>query len=211
MVVLAEPSTSSASSPSNSVGLPSITVASISGGAPAQFTSLQPVTVGPLTPSERPLTLDNSILTVTFDAVSGSAMLHNRPPELTAETAGAAVAGTPASVGAVAGAGGAPSVAHFINLTTFVNPISHQLEQPALTWRPVTPAEGQHIATAGALDAGQTDSQGAPVPAQAGAGTVQQLTQQQQVVVEQAQQIQVQASGPPQQQQATAPQQMFSY
>lgn len=186
-------------------------MASIGGGAPAQFTSLQPVTVGPLTPSERPLTLDNSILTVTFDTVSGSAMLHNRPPELTAETAGATVAGTPTSVGAVAGASGTPSVAHFINLTTFVNPISHQLEQPALTWRPVTPAEGQHIATAGALDASQTDSQGAPVPAQAGAAVVQQLGQQQQQVVVEQQQIQVQASGPPQQQQATAPQQMFSY
>ncbi|XP_076130563.1 PR domain zinc finger protein 15 isoform X1 [Alosa pseudoharengus] len=206
VVVLAEQGASAASSPSNSVGLPSITVASISGGAPAQFTSLQPVTVGPLTPSERPLTLDNSILTVTFDTVSGSAMLHNRPPELTAETAGAGVGGAPTSVGAVGGTAGAQSVAHFINLTTFVNPISHQLEQPALTWRPVSAAEGPHIATAGALDAGQTDSQGAPVSAQGAAGGVQQ-----QVVVEQAQQIQVQASGPSQQQQATAAQQMFSY
>lgn len=207
--MLAEPSTSSASSPSNSVGLPNITVASISGGAPAQFTSLQPVTVGPLTPSERPLTLDSSILTVTFDTVSGSAMLHNRPHELTAETAGATV-GAPSSTSAAAAAVAAPqSVAHFINLTTFVNPISHQLEQPALTWRPVAPAEGPHIApaTAGALDTSQTDSQGAPAEAAA----VQQLTQQQQAVVEQAQQIQVQASGPPQPQQATPAQQMFSY
>ncbi|KAG7282646.1 hypothetical protein CRUP_017572, partial [Coryphaenoides rupestris] len=46
------------------------------------FTSLQPVTVSHLTaaaPGDRPLTLDNSILTVTFDTVSGSAVLHNRP------------------------------------------------------------------------------------------------------------------------------------
>ncbi|XP_012683088.2 PR domain zinc finger protein 15 isoform X2 [Clupea harengus] len=194
VVVLAEPSTSSASSPSNSGGLPNITVTSISGATPAQFTSLQPVTVGSLNPNERPITLDNSILTVTFDTVSGSAMLHNRPPELSGDTAGG-TAGAPSS----AAGGGAPSVAHFINLTTFVNPISHQLEQPALTWRPVTPAEGTHIApaTAGALDGGQTDSQGAPA--------------QQQVVVEQAQQIQVQASGPPQQQPATPAQQMYSY
>ncbi|KAL2094348.1 hypothetical protein ACEWY4_009067 [Coilia grayii] len=210
VVVLAEPSTSSASSPSNSVGLPNITVASISGGTPAQFTSLQPVTVGPLTPSERPLTLDSSILTVTFDTVSGSAMLHNRPHELTAETAGATVGAPSSATAAAAAAVAAPqSVAHFINLTTFVNPISHQLEQPALTWRPVAPAEGPHIApaTAGALDTSQTDSQGAPAQAAA----VQQLTQQQQAVVEQAQQIQVQASGPPQPQQATPAQQMFSY
>ncbi|RVE63461.1 hypothetical protein OJAV_G00136510 [Oryzias javanicus] len=128
VVVLADPSAPSAPSPNSSVGLTNITVTPITSHAPAQFTSLQPVAVGHLTAADRPLTLDNSILTVTFDAVSGSAMLHNRPAELVPE--------------AVGPAGGAPqSVAHFINLTTLVNPMSHQLEAPTLAWRPVRPAE----------------------------------------------------------------------
>ncbi|XP_061104658.1 PR domain zinc finger protein 15 [Conger conger] len=129
VVVLADPgvATSSSSSPSSSVGLTNITVTPITAAAGAQFTSLQPVAVGHLTPADRPLTLDSSILTVTFDAVSGAAVLHNRPAELPSEASGSA----------------APqSVAHFINLTTFVNPITHPLEQPTLAWRPVTPSEG---------------------------------------------------------------------
>uniref|UniRef100_A0A8C9Z8I4 PR/SET domain 15 n=1 Tax=Sander lucioperca TaxID=283035 RepID=A0A8C9Z8I4_SANLU len=129
VVVLADPGTPSASSPSSSVGLTNITVTPITSHAPAQFTSLQPVAVGQLTASDRPLTLDNSILTVTFDAVSGSAMLHNRPAELVPETVGP-------------GGGAAPqSVAHFINVTTLVNPMGHQLEAPTLSWRPVPAAE----------------------------------------------------------------------
>ncbi|XP_029923965.1 PR domain zinc finger protein 15 isoform X2 [Myripristis murdjan] len=133
VVVLADPSAPSASSPNSSVGLTNITVTPITSHAPAQFTSLQPVAVGHLTPGDRPLTLDNSILTVTFDTVSGSAMLHNRPADLVPETVGP-------------GGGAAPqSVAHFINLTTFVNPMPHQLEAPTLAWRPVPAAEGTQV------------------------------------------------------------------
>ncbi|KAM4547041.1 PR domain zinc finger protein 15 [Fundulus diaphanus] len=134
VVVLTDPSAPSAPSPSSSVGLTNITVTPITSHSQAQFTSLQPVAVGHLTATDRPLTLDNSILTVTFDTVSGSAMLHNRPAELVPETVG------PTS-------GAAPqSVAHFINLTTLVNPISHQLEAPTLSWRNVTAADGSQVA-----------------------------------------------------------------
>nr|XP_043897904.1 PR domain zinc finger protein 15 isoform X2 [Solea senegalensis] len=133
VVVLADPNAQSATSQNNSVGLTNITVTPITSHAPTQFTSLQPVAVGHLTASDRPLTLDNSILTVTFDTVSGSAMLHNRPAELVPETVGP-------------GGGAAPqSVAHFINLTTLVNPMGHQLEAPTLAWRPVPAAEGSQV------------------------------------------------------------------
>uniref|UniRef100_A0A3P8TE95 PR/SET domain 15 n=1 Tax=Amphiprion percula TaxID=161767 RepID=A0A3P8TE95_AMPPE len=145
VVVLADPSGPSSSSPNSSVGLTNITVTPITSHAPAQFTSLQPVAVGHLTASDRPLTLDNSILTVTFDTVSGSAMLHNRPAELVPETMGP-------------GGGAAPqSVAHFINLTTLVNPMGHQLEAPALAWRPVSVAEGGQVTPV--VEGTQRDSQ----------------------------------------------------
>ncbi|KAK5859235.1 hypothetical protein PBY51_003316 [Eleginops maclovinus] len=131
VVVLADPGAPSVSSPSSSLGLTNITMTPITSHAPAQFTSLQPVAVGHLTAGDRSLSLDNSILTVTFDTVSGSAMLHNRPAELVPETVGP-------------GGGSAPqSVAHFINVTTLVNPMGHQLEAPTLAWRPVPAAEGQ--------------------------------------------------------------------
>uniref|UniRef100_A0A8C5BU86 PR/SET domain 15 n=1 Tax=Gadus morhua TaxID=8049 RepID=A0A8C5BU86_GADMO len=123
VVVLADPNAPavSSSSPSNSVALTNITVTPLSThAAGAQFTSLQPVAVGHLTSAggDRPLTLDNSILTVTFDAVSGSAVLHNRPGEL-----------------------GSEPVTHFINLTTFVNPMGHPMENPSLAWRPMPAVE----------------------------------------------------------------------
>uniref|UniRef100_A0A8C5FZE3 PR/SET domain 15 n=1 Tax=Gouania willdenowi TaxID=441366 RepID=A0A8C5FZE3_GOUWI len=114
----------------SSVGLTNITVTPMTSSAPTQFTNLQPVAVGQLTGGERPLTLDNSILTVTFDTVSGSAMLHNRPPELVPETVGPG------------GSASSQSVAHFINLTTLVNPMGHQLDAPTLAWRPVPAVEG---------------------------------------------------------------------
>ncbi len=177
--MLADPSAPPA--PSSSVSLTNITVTPITTPTPAQFSNLQPVAVGHLAPSDRPLTLDSSILTVTFDAVSGSAMLHNRPADLQSEAVGST------------GAAATQSVAHFINLTTFVNPISHQLEQPALTWRPVAPTDGAHATT---IDETQTDSQAPP--------------EQPQPLPEQRHQIQPQVTGPPQQQTATAPQ-MFSY
>lgn len=145
----------------------------IASHAPAQFTSLQPVAVGHLTASDRPLSLDNSILTVTFDTVSGSAMLHNRPAELVPETVGP-------------GGGAAPqSVAHFINVTTLVNPMDHQLEAPTLAWRPVPAAEGGQVTplTEGAQRGGQEAQgpepgrpiQSQPPPAQQQSGSAQQM------------------------------------
>lgn len=134
VVVLADPSAPSAPSPNSSMGLTNITVTPITSHTPTQFTSLQPVAVGHLTASERPLSLDNSILTVTFDAVSGSTMIHNRPSDM-----------VPEAVGSVGGSE-SQSVAHFINVTTLVNPMSHQLENPTLTWRPVSMAEGNQVA-----------------------------------------------------------------
>ncbi|MGH0185021.1 UNVERIFIED_CONTAM: hypothetical protein FKN15_016670 [Acipenser sinensis] len=116
VVTLADPSVTAA--PSSSMGLTSISVTPITTVAGGQFTSLQPVAVSHLSPGDPQLALDSSILTVTFDAVSGSATLLNRPADLQL-----------------------PSVqgpAHFINLATFVNPITN----PALTWRPLTPSEG---------------------------------------------------------------------
>lgn len=181
VVVLTDPSAPPVSS--SSVNLTNITVTPITAPAPAQFSNLQPVAVSHLTPSDRPLTLDSSILTVTFDTVSGSAMLHNRPPDLQSEAVG--------TVGATA----PQSVAHFINLTTFVNPLPHQLEQPALTWRPVA-ADGAHTAS---IDDPQTDT-AAP----------QEPSDQPQTLPERRHQIQTQVTGPAQQQTTAAPQ-MFSY
>ncbi|TKS83799.1 Zinc finger protein 15 [Collichthys lucidus] len=150
VVVLADPSAPSSSSPNSSVGLTNITVTPITSHAPAQFTSLQPVAVGHLTASDRPLTLDNSILTVTFDTVSGSAMLHNRPAELVPETVGPGGGATP------------QSVAHFINVTTLVNPMGHQLEAPTLAWRPVPAADGGQVTPVveGAQEGQEVQNQG---------------------------------------------------
>ncbi|XP_074529150.1 PR domain zinc finger protein 15 isoform X2 [Halichoeres trimaculatus] len=175
VVVLADPSAPSAPSPNSSVGLTNITVTPITSHAPAQFTSLQPVAVGHLTAGDRPLTLDNSILTVTFDTVSGSAMLHNRPAELAPETVGPGGATT------------SQSVAHFINVTTLVNPMSHQLEAPTLAWRPVPAAEGSQVTPV--LEGGQVEGQevqnqgpepgraiqGQPAPPQQQSGPTQQM------------------------------------
>ncbi|XP_060911911.1 PR domain zinc finger protein 15 [Labrus mixtus] len=178
VVVLADPNAPSSSSPNSSVGLTNITVTPITSHAPAQFTSLQPVAVGHLTASDRPLTLDNSILTVTFDAVSGSAMIHNRPAELVPETVGPG--------------GGATqqSVAHFINVTTLVNPLSHQLEAPTLAWRSVAAAEGGQVTPV--LEGGQVEGQEGqnqgPEPGRS-----------------------VQSQPPTTQQQSGSAQQMFSY
>ncbi|XP_041658203.1 PR domain zinc finger protein 15 [Cheilinus undulatus] len=178
VVVLADPSAPSSSSPNSSVSLTNITVTPITSHAPAQFTSLQPVAVGHLTASDRPLTLDNSILTVTFDTVSGSAMLHNRPAELIPETVGPGGAATQ------------QSVAHFINVTTLVNPMSHQLEAPTLAWRPVPTAEGSQVTPvleAAHVEGQEGQSQG-PEPGRS-----------------------VQSQPPAAQQQSGSAQQMFSY
>uniref|UniRef100_A0A8C5LU04 PR/SET domain 15 n=1 Tax=Leptobrachium leishanense TaxID=445787 RepID=A0A8C5LU04_9ANUR len=117
--------------PSCTVGLTNITVTPITTTAGAQFASLQPVAVGHLTGPDRQLQLDSSILTVTFDAVSGSAVLHNRPAEL-------AIASSQETTGP-------QPVAHFINLTTFVNsiaPLGGQIAaEGPLTWRAVPAGE----------------------------------------------------------------------
>ncbi|XP_067288816.1 PR domain zinc finger protein 15 [Pseudorasbora parva] len=180
VVVLADPSAPPA--PSSSVSLTNITVTPITTPAQAQFSSLQPVAMSQLGPSDRALTLDSSILTVTFDAVSGSAMLHNRPADLQPDPVGSTGATAP------------QSVAHFINLTTFVNPISHQMDQPALSWRPVAASDGEP-----AIEDTQADVQPAPAPPEPA-----------QTLPEQRHQIQPQVTGPPAQQTTTAPQ-MFSY
>uniref|UniRef100_A0A8C3Q6W7 Uncharacterized protein n=1 Tax=Geospiza parvula TaxID=87175 RepID=A0A8C3Q6W7_GEOPR len=125
VVTLSDPNVSA---PSSSVGLTNITVTPITTAAGTQFTNLQPVAVGHLCPPERQLQLDSSILTVTFDTVSGSAVLHNRqsdiqlPPQPEAPNP--------------------QSVAHFINLTTLVNSIAplgnpQMTEQHPLSWRSV--------------------------------------------------------------------------
>uniref|UniRef100_A0A8C0HWD2 PR domain zinc finger protein 15 n=2 Tax=Balaenoptera musculus TaxID=9771 RepID=A0A8C0HWD2_BALMU len=124
VVTLGDPNVTT---PSSSVGLTNITVTPITTAAGTQFTNLQPVAVGHLTTPERQLQLDNSILTVTFDTVSGSAMLHNRQNDL--------------QIHPQPEASNPQSVAHFINLTTLVNsitPLGSQLgEQHPLTWRAV--------------------------------------------------------------------------
>ncbi|NXT37839.1 PRD15 protein, partial [Pelecanoides urinatrix] len=124
VVTLGDPNVTA---PSSSVGLTNITVTPITTAAGTQFTNLQPVAVGHLTAPERQLQLDNSILTVTFDTVSGSAMLHNRQNDIQIQPQPEAA--------------NPQSVAHFINLTTLVNsiaPLGNQItEQHPLTWRSV--------------------------------------------------------------------------
>lgn len=128
VVTLGDPSVTA---PSSSVGLTNITVTPITTAAGTQFTNLQPVAVGHLTTPERQLQLDNSILTVTFDTVSGSAMLHNRQSDVQLHPQPEAA--------------NPQSVAHFINLTTLVNsitPLGSQLgDQHPLTWRAVPQAD----------------------------------------------------------------------
>ncbi|XP_061154614.1 PR domain zinc finger protein 15 isoform X2 [Syngnathus typhle] len=166
VVVLTDPNAPSGSSPNNSVGLSNMAVAP--SPTPAQFTSLQPVAVGHLTAGDRPLSLDNSILTVTFDTVSGSAMLHNRPAELGPETVGPA-GGQPAQ-----------SVSHFINLATLVNPMSHQLEAQTLAWRPVPTAEGGQVTPVVEGTQGDVHRVQSQVPEGGQAGQSQPPTSQQQ-------------------------------
>ncbi|KAM9259261.1 PR domain zinc finger protein 15 isoform 3-T3 [Cariama cristata] len=124
VVTLGDPNVTA---PSSSVGLTNITVTPITTAAGTQFTNLQPVAVGHLTAPERQLQLDNSILTVTFDTVSGSAVLHNRQNDIQIQPQPEAAS--------------SQSVAHFINLTTLVNsiaPLGNQItEQHPLTWRAV--------------------------------------------------------------------------
>lgn len=125
VVTLGDPSVTA---PSSSVGLTNISVTPITTSAGTQFTNLQPVAVGHLATPERQLQLDNSILTVTFDTVTGSAMLHgNRQNDLQIQP-------QPEPTNP-------QSVAHFINLTTLVNsiaPLGSQItEQHPLTWRAV--------------------------------------------------------------------------
>ncbi|XP_054829740.1 PR domain zinc finger protein 15 [Eublepharis macularius] len=125
VVTLGDPNVTA---PSSSVGLTNISVTPITTPAGTQFTNLQPVAVSHLATPERQLQLDNSILTVTFDTVTGSAMLHgNRQNDIQIQSQPEAT--------------NPQSVAHFINLTTLVNsiaPLGSQIsEQHPLTWRAV--------------------------------------------------------------------------
>uniref|UniRef100_A0A8D2LGX4 PR domain zinc finger protein 15 n=1 Tax=Varanus komodoensis TaxID=61221 RepID=A0A8D2LGX4_VARKO len=153
VVTLGDPSVAT---PSSSVGLTNISVTPITTAAGTQFTNLQPVAVGHLATPERQLQLDNSILTVTFDTVTGSAMLHgNRQNDIQIQSQPEAT--------------NPQSVAHFINLTTLVNsiaPLGSQIsEQHPLTWRAVPQG-----------DVLQTQAQ----PAQPPTGQQQVQTEQQQ-------------------------------
>jgi len=224
VVVLTDPNATaaiSASSPSSSVALTNITVTPIisshpSGVGGAQFTSLQPVTVGHLTaPGDRPLTLDNSILTVTFDAVSGSAVLHNRP--------GGELGGADVGVGGRVGgatttaAGITPqSVTHFINLAGFVNPMGHQLDATAatagLTWRPVPAAVVAAAATTMGEGEGEAGSQVVVLPPGGGEAAGGQGGECQEVASGQdAEDQQGHSDHQQQQQEGCTGQQMYSY
>ncbi|XP_062831197.1 PR domain zinc finger protein 15 isoform X1 [Anolis carolinensis] len=156
VVTLGDPNVTA---PSSSVGLTNISVTPITTAAGTQFTNLQPVAVGHLATPERQLQLDNSILTVTFDTVTGSAMLHgNRQNDIQIQSQSEAT--------------NPQSVAHFINLTTLVNsiaPLGSQIsEQQPLTWRAVPQT-----------DVLQTQTQ--PTQQQAGQPQVQSEQQQQQM------------------------------
>ncbi|XP_078265770.1 PR domain zinc finger protein 15 isoform X4 [Rhinoraja longicauda] len=163
---------SNGSTATSSAGLTNIAVASnISTVAGTQFTNLQPITVTNLTLQDRQMQLD-SILTVSFDSISGSTVVHSRPMEIQIEA-------QPSS---------APQT-HSMNLTTFVNSIApvdsplaeqQQQQQHTMTWTAVPHATdpAHHI----------LHPTGAP-PA-----PVSQLQQQQQV------QVQAQQTQQPQQQ-----------
>ncbi|XP_043927885.1 PR domain zinc finger protein 15 [Protopterus annectens] len=131
VVTLSDPSVTT---PSSSVGLTNITVTPVTTPAGTQFSNLQPVAVGHLTAPDRQLQLDNSILTVTFDTVSGSTVLHNRPNDIQIQPQHETT--------------NSQNVAHFINLATFVNSItplgSHLTEHHPLTWRTVPQADVLH-------------------------------------------------------------------
>ncbi|XP_030059675.1 PR domain zinc finger protein 15 isoform X1 [Microcaecilia unicolor] len=132
VVTLADPNVTA---PSSTIGLTNITVTPITTPATNQFAGLQPITVGHLTTPDRQLQLDSSILTVTFDTVTGSTVLHNRPSDIPITSAGTTeqeVAANP------------QSVAHFINLTTLVNsiaPLGSQITEQPLSWRAVPQTE----------------------------------------------------------------------
>ncbi|XP_029434311.1 PR domain zinc finger protein 15 isoform X2 [Rhinatrema bivittatum] len=132
VVTLADPSVTA---PSSTIGLTNITVTPITTAATNQFASLQPVTVGHLTTRDRQLQLDSSILTVTFDTVSGGTVLHNRPGDIPIP---------PAAAPEQEAAANPQSVAHFINLATFVNsitPLGSQISEQPLAWRAVPQTE----------------------------------------------------------------------
>ncbi|XP_062906496.1 PR domain zinc finger protein 15 isoform X4 [Mobula hypostoma] len=128
---------SNSSTATSSAGLTNIAVSSnISTVAGTQFTNLQPITVTNLTLQDRQMQLD-SILTVSFDSISGSTVVHSRPMEIQIE---AQPASTPQT----------HPLPQSMNLTTFVNSIapveSPLAEQPhTMTWRAVPQAaDGTH-------------------------------------------------------------------
>uniref|UniRef100_UPI00398ECEB6 PR domain zinc finger protein 15 isoform X2 n=1 Tax=Pristiophorus japonicus TaxID=55135 RepID=UPI00398ECEB6 len=167
---------SNATTATSSAGLTNISTV-----AGAHFTNLQPITVTNLTLQDRQMQLD-SILTVSFDSISGSAVVHSRPMEIQIEAQGVTASSS-------APTPQAHSLAQSMNLTTFVNsiaPVDSPLteQQHTMTWRAVPQAaDGTHHIL-----------QPQPAPAQ----QQQQQQQQQQV------QIQTQQTQQPQQQ-------MYSY
>ncbi|XP_078089136.1 PR domain zinc finger protein 15 isoform X3 [Mustelus asterias] len=179
---------SNATTATSSAGLTNIAVSpNISTVAGTHFTNLQPITVTNLTLQDRQMQLD-SILTVSFDSISGSTVVHSRPMEIQIEAQPAA---TPQ----------AHSLAQSMNLTTFVNsiaPVEGALgeQQHTMTWRavPQAAADGTHHIL---------QAQPAPTPQQQ-----QQQQQQQQPPSQpqQQQQVQIQASQPQQ-----AQQQIYNY
>uniref|UniRef100_A0A4W3ITZ6 PR/SET domain 15 n=1 Tax=Callorhinchus milii TaxID=7868 RepID=A0A4W3ITZ6_CALMI len=112
---------SNATTATSSVGLTNISTV-----AAAHFTNLQPITVTNLTLQDRQMQLD-SILTVSFDSLSGSTVVHGRPMEIQIEAQDSASVPVPVAS---------------LNLTTFVNSIGAVEgaplgEQHPMTWRAV--------------------------------------------------------------------------
>ncbi|XP_060689815.1 PR domain zinc finger protein 15 isoform X2 [Hemiscyllium ocellatum] len=163
---------SNATTATSSAGLTNIAVSpNISTVAGTHFTNLQPITVTNLTLQDRQMQLD-SILTVSFDSISGSTVVHSRPMEIQIEAQPAATQQ-------------AHSLAQSMNLTTFVNsiaPVDSSLgeQQHTMTWRALPQAgdSSHHILQA----------QPAPAPAQ----QQQQQQQQQQVQIQTPQSQQTQ-------------------
>ncbi|XP_067849428.1 PR domain zinc finger protein 15 isoform X2 [Heptranchias perlo] len=123
----------------------------ISTVAGTHFTNLQPITVTNLTLQDRQMQLD-SILTVSFDSISGSTVVHSRPMEIQIESQQqqqqqAAIVGSGTTT---ANPQQAHSLAQSMNLTTFVNSIAPAEsplgdQQHTMTWRAVPQtADGTH-------------------------------------------------------------------
>ncbi|XP_042190321.1 PR domain zinc finger protein 15 [Callorhinchus milii] len=194
---------SNATTATSSVGLTNISTV-----AAAHFTNLQPITVTNLTLQDRQMQLD-SILTVSFDSLSGSTVVHGRPMEIQIEAQDSASVPVPVAVPVLHHQHQQQHhhqhpLAQSLNLTTFVNSIGAVEgaplgEQHPMTWRAV--AQNQ--------DASHHILQPQPQP-QPQAQQPQQQQQQQQQQQSEQQQQQQQPQVPTQQPQQQS-QQMYSY